>query len=292
MATLYQPYCSLDDVVQAAGNSEPEVSDIFIESIELASRRIDEICGRDFNFHNHSIDPYIVPRRRVIGNVVMLPFEINSLTEVKLDGVEIDLASLSYAEGDTFFEYSSNFGSIPFTGELAIKGTFGFTASPSIRVTGSLTSAIPREAITFPILHYEGILNGKPSYRSGNSVCYWETPGNAWVMRYDDTNPTYASWYSFQNVASPELVTSWNPGTSEQGGGTITITKSFIGSPTFIPASIRRATILTACAFSSEWRRERVAFDGSRESLLETKVPSEVNELVKPWIQRGRAVGF
>jgi hypothetical protein len=196
MATLYKPYCSLEDVVQAAGNSEPEVSDIFIESINLASRRIDEICGRDFWSHDHLTDPYIVPRRRVIGNVVILPFEINSLTEVKLDTIEIDLASLSYAEGDTFFEYSSNFGSIPFTGELAIKGDFGFATT----------------LLTAP--------------------------------------------------------------------------------PALIPASIRRATILTACALSSEWRRERVAFDGSRESLLETKVPSEVNELVKPWIQRGRAVGF
>jgi hypothetical protein len=184
------------DVVQTAGNSEPELIDVFVDSINRASRRIDEICGRDFWSHEHSIDPYIVARKHVTGKVALLPFEINTLTEVTLDGVELELASISYSQGDTFFEYSSSFGSIPFTGELAIKGSFGF----------------PTTSLTEP--------------------------------------------------------------------------------PATIPASIRRATILIACAFSNEWRRERVAFDGSRESLLETKVPSEVNDFLKPWMHRGRGVGF
>lgn len=288
MATLYQPYCSLDDVVQAAGNSEPEVSDIFIESINLASRRIDEICGRDFNFHNHSIDPYIVPRRRVIGNVVMLPFEINSLTEVKLDGVEIDLASLSYAEGDTFFEYSSNFGSIPFTGELAIKGLFGFSSvDGGVAVSGALT--IGDAPVTFPFLLREGLRNGKPFYRYDGKILYWQPAANAWCLNFSETSLQSGAWAAFQNVSRPdELTASFGPTVPDSTG--VPVLSGF--SYSLVPASIRRATILTACAFSSEWRRERVAFDGSRESLLETKVPSEVNELVKPWIQRGRAVGF
>ena len=196
MASLYKPYCSLLDVVQTAGNSEPELVDVFTDAINRASRRIDEVCGRDFWSHEHAVEPYIVARKHVVGKLVLLPFEINTLTEVKLDGVELDLASISYAQGDTFFEYASNLGSIPFTGELAIKGSFGF----------------PTTALTTP--------------------------------------------------------------------------------PATVPASVRRSAILIACAFSNEWRRERVAFDGSRESLLETKVPSEVNELLKPWLQRGRGVNF
>jgi hypothetical protein len=196
MPVLDKPYCSLLDVVQTTGNSEPELQSIFVDAINLASRRVDELCGRDFWSHDHLTEPYVVARKRVAGLVVLLPFEINSLTEVKLDSVELDLASISYFEGDTFFESEASLGDIPFTGELAIKGSFGF----------------PTTVATEP--------------------------------------------------------------------------------PATIPASVRRATILIACAFSNEWRRERVAFDGSRESLLETKVPSEVNELLKPWMQRGRGVGF
>lgn len=287
MATLYKPYCSLEDVVQAAGNSEPEVSDIFIESINLASRRIDEICGRDFWSHDHLTDPYIVPRRRVIGNVVILPFEIISLTEVKLDGVEIDLASLSYAEGDTFFEYSSNFGSIPFTGELAIKGLFGFGLKEAVSVSGALT--IGGTSVSFPLLLEDGAFAGRSIYRSGGKVLYWQVAAAAWCLNFDESNLTSGAWAAFENVASVSQITAPFVSTVNDSAGTPVISLVYLSS---IPASIRRATILTACAFSSEWRRERVAFDGSRESLLETKVPSEVNELVKPWIQRGRAVGF
>jgi hypothetical protein len=78
-------------------------------------------------------------------------------------------------------------------------------------------------------LAYDGDLGGKPSYRSGNAVCYWQTSGNpdAWVIYYDDTNPYYAAWYSFQNVASPELVTFWNPATTE--GGTPVVSLFFTG---------------------------------------------------------------
>jgi hypothetical protein len=89
------------------------------------------------------------------------------------------------------------------------------SAVNGIRITGALT-APNGDPITFPDLAYDGDLNGKPSYRSGNSVCYWQTPAN-WVIYYDENDPFYAAWYSFENVASPELVTVWNPGTSEGG---------------------------------------------------------------------------
>jgi hypothetical protein len=196
MAILEKPYCSLLDVVQTAGNSEPELHAVFVDSINRASRRIDEICGRDFWSHDHLTDSYVVSRRRVVGKTVLLPFEIKTLTEVRLDGNALDLTGMSFEAGDTYFESASELGGIPFTGELALKGTFGFSTT---------TAQVP---------------------------------------------------------------------------------------PTDLPASVRRAAILIACAFSNEWRRERVAFDGSRESLLETKVPSEVNDLLKPWLQRGRGVNF
>jgi hypothetical protein len=104
------------------------------------------------------------------------------------------------------------------------RGDFDATVN-GIRITGALTRPNNGGAITFPDLAYDGDLDGKPSYRSGNSVCYWQTASNpdAWVIYYDDTNQSYAAWYSFQDVDSPELVTGWNPGTGE--GGTLVVTK-------------------------------------------------------------------
>jgi hypothetical protein len=103
------------------------------------------------------------------------------------------------------------------------RGDFDDTVD-SIRITGALTAA-NGDSITFPDLAYDGDLDGKPSYRSGNSVCYWQTASNpdAWVIYYDDTNQSYAAWYSFEDVASPELVTGWNSGTTENSTPVVTL---------------------------------------------------------------------
>lgn len=62
--------------------------------------------------------------------------------------------------------------------------------------------------------------------------------------------------------------------------------------PPTIPSTVRRAAILIAAALSNEWRKERVAPDGSRESLLEVRIPSEVRTLLRQWDIRNRLSTF
>lgn len=63
-------------------------------------------------------------------------------------------------------------------------------------------------------------------------------------------------------------------------------------APPTIPASVRRATALIAAALSNEWRRERVALDGSRESMLETRIPAEALTLLRRYSIKRRYAGI
>lgn len=54
-----------------------------------------------------------------------------------------------------------------------------------------------------------------------------------------------------------------------------------------IPAPIRRAAVLIAAVFSSEKRIEQIGFDGSRTTLIDTRIPQEVKDLLKRYIVRG-----
>jgi hypothetical protein len=50
--------------------------------------------------------------------------------------------------------------------------------------------------------------------------------------------------------------------------------------PTDIPISITKAAILIAAAWSGEYKIEKIAFDGSRTSLLEMHIPKEAFALL------------
>lgn len=70
------------------------------------------------------------------------------------------------------------------------------------------------------------------------------------------------------------------------------VVDTMLAPPTNIPESIRRSTSLIAAAFSGLWNRERIGQDGSRDSMLETRVPSEVATLLRKWKRKGRLVNF
>lgn len=202
---LDKPYCSLADVQGVAGvdGTESDSDDNLIKGINLASRTVDELCGRSFWFNDFTVDAYLVPRRQVIGDLAFIPFEVIELTEVKLDDVEIDLAEIYAPAGVMSLQYSGNWGSYPFTSKLELFGTFGFM----LRVDG-------------------------------------------------DDEPV---------LTEPPLT---------------------------LPASIRRATALIAAAFSNEWRKDRVSPDGTRESLLEVRIPAEAKDLLRQWDIRKRFSTF
>ncbi len=143
-------------------------------------------------------------------------FSVNPLTGVAT-------SAAAFIAGQAQVETATAVGTCTTAGNVSVTINRGGQSSQTlISITGALT-APNGDPITFPDLAYDGELNGNPSYRSGNAVCYRPSASDAWVIYYDDTNPTYAAWYSFENVASPELVEYWNPGTTEGGTPVVTL---------------------------------------------------------------------
>lgn len=62
--------------------------------------------------------------------------------------------------------------------------------------------------------------------------------------------------------------------------------------PPTLPATINRAATLTAAAISGQWHRERIGLDGQKDTMLETRIPGEVESLLKKWKRKHRLVGF
>lgn len=128
--TLTRPYCSLAQLQDHIGNADPDKQDLLESAINRASRFVEDKTGTDFWFHDHSTTALTVNRRDVLGDQVLLPFPIITLTEVSNDGEVL----VEGVDNDYFFEVGERaiqglaaFGSIPFVGTLTVKGTFGYT---------------------------------------------------------------------------------------------------------------------------------------------------------------------
>lgn len=198
-ATLDKPYCTVEEVQGIIGNDDASIISRLIDSINQASRLVDEMCGRDFWFHDHSATPYQVVRANVSGRVILLPFEVITLTAMTQDGAAVDMSTVGYEVGSRTIFGQTSWGAYPYLGTITVTGTFG---------------------------------HGLALY-----------------------NPT----------TTP---------------------------PASLPAPIVRATSLIASAICGEWRKERVGIDGDKQSMLETRIPSEATSLLAPYRVRGRAVGF
>lgn len=85
----------------------------------------------------------------------------------------------------------------------------------SIQISGTLTSD-GTTAVTFPEMAYSGDSGGKPAYASGSKSCQYIEP--EWILTSE--SPA-AQWKSSEDVATPDLVTSWTPQTTP-GVGTAT----------------------------------------------------------------------
>lgn len=201
--TLLRPYCTLLSVQQVTGNSEADGVEQILRSINEASRLIEDQCETDFWFHDHTETALKVAQGSIVGKVAFLPYPILSLTEVLVDDLSIDLAETDFDVGKPYLRsVITDWGSIPFTGKMLLKGTFGY------------------------ILSDPPVLNG------------------------------------------------------------------LVQPPTNVPESIRRAAMLMAAAMSGLWHRERVGIDGDKTTMLETRIPGEVDSLLKKWKRKGRVVGF
>jgi hypothetical protein len=136
MATLLKPYCTLLDVQVETKNSGSENDDLYTQAINLASRYVDTYCRRDFWYYDYKETPYRVPRSRVIGNDVVLPFPIIDLTEVRYmedptvtSSTDFALSEIEYyfEEGKSTINLSSTLQiNYPFDGKMEVYGEFGF----------------------------------------------------------------------------------------------------------------------------------------------------------------------
>jgi hypothetical protein len=127
--SLLRPYCSVDELRAFIRNDDPEIEDRLVESINNASRYIEDTTGRDFTYHDHATTAYQVKRQDIIADQVILPFEIITLTQVISDGQEQIARAGDYTAsydycydaGSRILTHIDSWGSI-----VAVKGTFGY----------------------------------------------------------------------------------------------------------------------------------------------------------------------
>lgn len=133
--TLERPYCTLLDVQTETKNSGSEYDETYTQAINLASRYIETHCRRDFWYHDYTQTPYRVPRSRVIGSDVILPFPIIDITEVRYleDATVASSSDFALSEIEYYFEEGKSTISLsstlrinyPFDGKVEVYGEFG-----------------------------------------------------------------------------------------------------------------------------------------------------------------------
>lgn len=152
--TLVRPYCTIADVQQECGNSDPAENTWYRDCINQASRYVEEVCGRDFWYHDYSGETtgegenavtapfYSVPRADVIGDQIFLPFPIITLSSLWVyadrtaEPTEADLwlpSEYTWENGKLgraiITSEDGPFGEHPFRGAVRLAGYFGFLLS-------------------------------------------------------------------------------------------------------------------------------------------------------------------
>ena len=137
MITLQKPYCTILDVQTETRNSDSENTQLYTQAINFASRYIDSYCARDFWNHDHRSEAYKVPRSRVLGGDLILPFPIIDLTSIRFsaDPTVTSSPDQELSEIEYYYEEGSNLISIsstiqidyPFLGRIELFGDFGYT---------------------------------------------------------------------------------------------------------------------------------------------------------------------
>lgn len=98
---LSKPYCTLNEVQDECRQhaTEADVVDKISTAINRASRAIDEMCSRDFWFHDHTSSALPVSRRQVVGASIFLPWPILTLTEIKENGFVVQANNYNFEAG-------------------------------------------------------------------------------------------------------------------------------------------------------------------------------------------------
>lgn len=147
------PYCSLADVQHECGNDDADKVAVMEDCINRASRRAEEVCHRDWTYHNHASSPLSVESGWLLGDSVFFPWPIITLTEVSLEGVvkptDEWYVSNGILVGSTDWNNRFPFG---VSNYFQVKGTFGYphpdlaapppTCPANVRRAVALTAAV------------------------------------------------------------------------------------------------------------------------------------------------------
>jgi len=139
----------------------------------------------------------------------------NLAAEVSFDTVRT-FATIEAAEAWAM-DYSETF---PREGTLIIDSSERNGYASEIQVAGTLTDGT--DPVVFADLAYAGIADGRPSFGAALvATCRWYNDLSIWAL-IDIASG--ATWESADDVASPELATTWTPASVETGTPIVTAT--------------------------------------------------------------------
>jgi len=80
--------------------SETGYDEWFKDCINDASRMVEEMCKRDFWYHDHSSTLLLAKTLWIVGDIIFLPWPVKTLTEIQMDDVAIAADDWTYENND------------------------------------------------------------------------------------------------------------------------------------------------------------------------------------------------
>lgn len=151
---LSNPYCTLAQLQEEVRNNKATENDWFSECINTASRWVEEECGRDFWFHDHSSSALVVHPSYIVGDMICLPWPILTLTEVADDGYVVP-SDEYYVDGSAIHR-DGEWSRYLWKRTITLKGTFGYTldvTNPTTTPPTGLPKGIQRATVLVAAAH-------------------------------------------------------------------------------------------------------------------------------------------
>ena len=144
MSTLLRPYTTVDDVCAEMRVSSGEYTTKITDAINLASRWVDDFCGRDFWYHDYSTSAY---ETKCFDCTIVLPWPILSLVSVEARGV-VYSDEIYWSDRTIDVGYHSDVFSELMRWEFVrVFGTFGYAlqqSSPNTNPPVSIPASVRR----------------------------------------------------------------------------------------------------------------------------------------------------
>ncbi|HMA78365.1 MAG TPA: hypothetical protein VKP88_04520, partial [Candidatus Paceibacterota bacterium] len=130
--------------------------------------------------------------------------------------------------------------------------------------------------LPLPIISMSGLYYGDDKDEIDSDDYDWRNVGHgALILLLDGVTDTY--WYNqITNVNNPKIYFSGKLGYAVSSSDQQT-------PPVELPSEIVRAATITASAFTGMFQRESISYDGTRNTVTDTRIPEEAMTLLKPF---------